>query len=30
MLRFIEYMDVGNANGWDRSEVVARLRAMGD
>ena len=29
VLRFIEYMDVGNTNGWDRSEVVASAEVLG-
>jgi len=28
VLRFIEYMDVGNTNGWDRSEVVASAEVL--
>jgi cyclic pyranopterin phosphate synthase len=28
VLRFIEYMDVGNTNGWDRSEVIASAEVL--
>jgi cyclic pyranopterin phosphate synthase len=28
VLRFIEYMDVGNTNGWDLSEVVASAEVL--
>jgi cyclic pyranopterin phosphate synthase len=28
VLRFIEYMDVGNTNGWDRSQVVASAEVL--
>ena len=28
VLRFIEYMDVGHTNGWDRSEVVASAEVL--
>jgi cyclic pyranopterin phosphate synthase len=28
LLRFIEYMDVGNTNGWDRSQVLASAEVL--